>query len=146
METLLGIAHELEGAISVSSLRSFIEVAKVDHLIFKFEVYKIFMGVSDKQSSDFASHTGCRLGKWYYEGEGKQCFSKLSGYKEVENPHINVHRHGKDALDHFYSGNLELAIDELGNMETASMQVLEQLDHIALSGEGDHSLLCLSSA
>ena len=139
MQALTGIAQTLENDISASSLRSFIEVAKVDHLIFKFEVYKILMGISDKQPSDFASHTGCRLGKWYYEGDGKQCFSRLSGYKEMENPHIHVHRHGKDALEHFYSGNLELALDELENMESASMQVLEQLDQIAVSGENDHS-------
>ena len=31
--------------------------------------------VSEKQASDFSSHTACRLGKWYYEGEGKGLFA-----------------------------------------------------------------------
>lgn len=146
MENLLGIARTLEGSIAASSLRSFIEVAKVDHLIFKFEVYKIFMGISNIQASDYASHTGCRLGKWYYEGEGKECFSRLSGYKEVEQPHISVHRHGREAIELFYAGDLEQAADALEKMESASMQVLQELDRIAISGEGDHSLLCHSGA
>lgn len=146
METLLEISHELEGAIAASSLRSFVEVAKVDHLIFKFEVYKIFMGISDKRADAFASHTACRLGKWYYEGEGRECFSQLHGYKELEAPHTGVHRHGKAALDHYYAENLELALTELEQMESASMQVLNELDSIAVNGETDHSLLCHSSA
>jgi hypothetical protein len=146
METLLEISHELEGAISASSLRSFVEVAKVDHLIFKFEVYKVFMGISTKHAEDFASHTTCRLGKWYYEGEGRDCFSQLQGYKELENPHTNVHRYGKAALDHYYADNLELALSQLELMESASMQVLTELDRIAVNGESDHSLLCHSSA
>ncbi len=146
MESLLGLAQELEGAIAASSLRSFVEVAKVDHLIFKFEVYKVFMGISDRKSSDFATHTTCRLGKWYYEGEGHDCFSQLQGYKEVESPHINVHRHGKAALEHLATNNLEQAISSLEQMEAASMKVLQELDRIALSGENDHSLLCHSGA
>jgi len=146
METLLGLAHALEGAIAASSLRSFVEVAKVDHLIFKFEVYKVFMGISAKRADDFASHTNCRLGKWYYEGEGRECFSRLQGFKEMENPHANVHRYGKAALEHFYSDNLDQAVNELEQMEASSMQVLQELDRIAVSGEGDHSLLCHSSA
>ncbi len=146
METLLGIANELETAIATSSLRSFIEVAKVDHLIFRFEVYKTFMGISNKQSSEFASHTACRLGKWYYEGEGKELYSRLPGYREIEQPHAAVHRHGKDALEHFRKGDFDIAIDELQAMEAASLQVLEQLEHIALSGESGLSLASHSGA
>ncbi len=146
MESLLGIAHELEGAIGASSLRSFVEVAKVDHLIFKFEIYKVFMGISDKRANDFATHTSCRLGKWYYEGEGRDCFSRLQGYKEVETPHVNVHRYGKSALENLAAGNLDQAINDLERIESASMDVLRQLDQIAISGEHDHSLLCHSGA
>lgn len=146
MEALLNLAHGLEGAIAASSLRSFVEVAKVDHLIFKFEVYKIFMGISTRHADDFASHTTCRLGKWYYEGEGRECFSRLQGYKEVESPHINVHRYGKSAVANFNEDKLDQAINDLEQMETASMLVLQELDRIATNGESDHSLLCHSSA
>ena len=146
MEALLSLSHTMEGAIAASSLRGFIELAKVDHLVFKFEVYRVFMGISDKSPGDFSAHTACRLGKWYYEGEGRECFSKLPGYREIEPPHIAVHRHGVAAVEDYRSGNFSGALNNLQQMEDASMTVLEELDSMATSAESDHSLLCHSSA
>jgi hypothetical protein len=146
MEALLELSKNMEGAIAASALRGFVELAKVDHLVYKFEVYKIFMGISDKRGSEFASHTACRLGKWYYEGDGRACFSQLPGYKEIESPHTDVHRHGVAAVDSFRSSNHAEALDHMQKMEAASMLVLQELDHMAASGEHDHSLLCHSSA
>lgn len=146
MEALLNLTHSMEGAIAASSLRGFVELAKVDHLVFKFEVYKVLMGISSRQPDEFASHTACRLGKWYYEGEGKECFSRLAGYREIEAPHIAVHRHGQMAAEAFRAGRHDTALENLRQMEQASMGVLNELDHLAASGEHDHSLLCHSSA
>lgn len=146
MQALLTLAHEMEGAIAASSLRGFVELAKVDHLVFKFEVYKVFMGISERLAGDFAGHTACRLGKWYYEGEGRECYSRLPGYKEIESPHIAVHRHGVTAVEAFRAGKRDMALENLRQMELASITVLEELDHMAASGEHDNSLLCHSSA
>lgn len=146
MQALLALAHKMEGAIAASSLRGFVELAKVDHLVFKFEGYKVFMGISERLAGDFSGHTACRLGKWYYEGEGRECYSRLPGYKEIESPHIAVHRHGVAAVEAFRAGNRDMALENLRQMELASMTVLEELDHMAASGEHDNSLLCHSSA
>jgi len=146
MQALLSLSRDMEGAIAASALRGFVELAKVDHLVFKFEVYKVFMGISEKTSNDFAAHTGCRLGKWYYEGDGKECFSQLPGYREIEPPHVAVHRHGKAAVEYFASGNFNAALENVEKMEEASMGVLQELDHMAVSAEHDHSLLCHSGA
>ncbi|MCE5180630.1 MAG: CZB domain-containing protein [Betaproteobacteria bacterium] len=131
----------MKNAIAASALRSFVETAKVDHLIFKFEIYKVFMGLSARTPSDFASHTSCRLGKWYYEGDGKDCFSLLHGYKEIELPHKAVHQHGVNAIMHFYAGELDSGIAEIGKMEAASFRVLEELEQMAVSGKND-TMLC----
>ena len=146
MQALLALSQGMEGAIAASALRGFVELAKVDHLVFKFEVYKVFMGISDKGADDFAGHTSCRLGKWYYEGEGKDCFSQLPGYREIEPPHVSVHRHGKAAIEFFKNRNFTAALDNLEKMEEASMGVLQELDRMAVSAEHDHSLLCHSGA
>ena len=142
MHSLVDLARNMEGVIAASSLRSFVEVAKVDHLLFKFEVYRVAMGLSDKREGDFASHTGCRLGNWYYEGEGKHCFSRLPGYREVEDPHVQVHRHGVEAVRMVKAGELERALAEIECMEAASLKVLDNLERIAASGEADTSVLC----
>ncbi|MEW5893733.1 MAG: CZB domain-containing protein [Pseudomonadota bacterium] len=118
----------MEGAIAASSLRTFVELAKVDHLVFKFEIYRVLLGLSDKQPGDFASHTTCRLGKWYYEGEGQACFSRLPGYREIENPHMAVHGKGVEAVTRFRDGDFAGAVQAVEAMELASMQVLQNLE------------------
>ncbi len=84
MKSLLDLSQQMELTISSSALRSFVELAKVDHLVFKFEIYKVFMGLSSKTAADMSDHTLCRLGKWYYEGDDKHRFSQLPGYTEIE--------------------------------------------------------------
>jgi len=142
MKHLLDLSHKMEGVISSSSLRSFIEVAKIDHILYKFEIYKVFMGISDRNADSFTSHTACRLGKWYFEGEGKECYSKLDGYAAIANPHQAFHQHGKDAVAAFHAGEPLHGMEFVAKLETASMEVLSALDRIAAAGEGDSGLLC----
>nr|WP_223293841.1 CZB domain-containing protein [Sideroxydans lithotrophicus] len=134
----------MEGTISAAALRSFVEVAKIDHILYKFEIYKVFMGVSDRTADDFASHTFCRLGKWYFEGEGRDCYSKLDGYAAVANPHQAFHQYGKDAVAAFHVGEPMRGMELVARMETGSMEVLNALERIAVAGEKDSSLLCSS--
>ncbi len=125
------LAHS---TIRGSTLRTFVELAKFDHLIYKMEVYKVLMGTSEKSASDFASHNACRLGKWYYEGEGKACFSHLPAYAEIEQPHKQVHINGKSAIENFHAHDLNTAVNCLQAMEQASIQVLRGLEILAQQG------------
>jgi len=142
MKHLLDLSHTMEGTISAAALRSFVEVAKIDHILYKFEIYKVFMKISDRQADSFASHTGCRLGKWYFEGEGKACFAKLDGYQAVANPHQSFHQNGKEAVAAFHAGEALRGMELVAKMEADSMAVLAALERIAVAGEGDTSLLC----
>jgi hypothetical protein len=144
IDGLLGMSQNMTQTIAATALRSFVETAKKDHLVFKMEIYRVFLGVSDKGPDDFASHTGCRLGKWYYEGDGKACFSRLPGYTAVEPPHMKVHSHGKAAVQAYRSGNFVEGLAELGEMERSSMEVLNQLETMANAGESNPSILCTS--
>ena len=143
MQTLFDLSHRMEDTIAAAALRSFIEVAKVDHLIYKFEVYKVFMCVSQKTLGDFADHTHCRLGKWYYEGDGKTSFSKLPGFRDIEAPHQHFHSSGLTALRCFFDGDFERGFDAIAEMEKASMDVLNSLETVALSGEKGGAALSL---
>jgi len=142
MHNLLDLSQQMEGTISASALRSFTELAKLDHLVFKFEVYKVFMGTSDKSASEFSSHTHCRLGHWYYEGDGKHCFSQIPGYAEIESPHQRVHDYGIQSLEKLSNNDISNALSSLTQMEEASISVLDNLEKMALSGESNKSLLC----
>ena len=142
MAKLLTLSSRMEETISASALRCFVEVAKVDHLIFKFEIYKAFFGLNDKTEHDLTDHTCCRLGKWYYEGEGKECYSKLKGYREMESPHVQVHRAGKEALAALRAGDLLAGTDAVARMEAASLDVVKSLEALATYGEENPALLC----
>ena len=144
MGSILNLAKKMEAVISAGALRSFVELAKTDHLVYKFNIYQVMMGVSDKSIDEFADHTMCRLGKWYYKGEGHTCFSQLPGYRELEEPHRAVHRHALEALAQNADGNVLRALREIENMEKASMTVLSCLENMAAAAEGDSSLLCHS--
>ncbi|SET06378.1 methyl-accepting chemotaxis protein [Thorsellia anophelis] len=133
IEQVLTLFHHMEEAIASTALRSFTELAKIDHLVFKFEVYKVFFGVSKKTEGEFANHTMCRLGKWYYDGEGKRYFAKLDGYAQMEKPHADVHKFGKAAVEKYHQGLIAEGIKDISLMETHSMDVLKCLEKMAIS-------------
>ncbi len=142
MHDLLDLSQQMETTISAAALRSFTELAKLDHLVYKFEIYKVFMDMSNKTAGDFSDHTLCRLGKWYYEGDGKQCFSMLPGYAEIEQPHLVVHKAGIEAIKQLKEDDISGGLYSLTQMEEASLKVLAALEKMAMSGETDKSLLC----
>ena len=135
MQGMQVVSEQARVTIRGTAMRTFVELAKLDHLIFKKEVYKVLMGVSEKTSADFANHTNCRLGKWFYEGDGKDCFSRLPAYSQIENPHKDVHAHGRSAVDCYYADDFDGAVNRLGQMEQASGLVLQHLESLALQGE-----------
>ena len=142
MHGLMGLSDNQQETIASVTLRSFVETAKIDHLVFKMDIYKVLMGLSEKQSSDFPTHKTCRLGKWYYEGDGRDCYSRLPGYQEVEPHHIAVHQHGQSAVALFREGQTDAAIEAIAKMEDASMRVLEDLEKMAAAGKDQPALLC----
>jgi predicted nucleic acid-binding Zn-ribbon protein len=142
MRKLLDLSAGMEQAVGASSLRSFCELAKVDHLIYKFRVYKVLLGLSNDSTGSFASHMECRLGKWYYQGEGKTCFSRLPGYREVEEPHRQVHDQALAALSFHAEGRVDEMLRAVAAMETASMGVLNALEQMAQGGEAHADASC----
>jgi predicted nucleic acid-binding Zn-ribbon protein len=135
MQRLLGLATQMEQASAGSTLRSFVEVAKMDHVLFKFEVYMALFGLNDKNAGDIADHTQCRLGKWYFSGEGRECYSKQPGYREMDAPHAAVHKAGREALEALRGSDMAAGVEAVGRMEEASLAVVDALERIAAAGE-----------
>lgn len=132
---LLELSGRMELAISASALRSFCELAKMDHVIYKFRVYKVLLGLTQETAENFSDHTACRLGKWYYEGQGKADFSNLPGFSDIEQPHRQFHRLAVDAVKQFTAANNHGMLENLEAMEKASTEVIAALEKIALASE-----------
>jgi methyl-accepting chemotaxis protein len=74
--------------------KSFASLIKVDHMIYKQRAYMALNSNGEAGYVDAikVNWHGCRLGKWYYEGDGKAHFSAVPSYAEMEKPHAEVHR------------------------------------------------------
>lgn len=130
IDHITGKSSEMKEIITDASIRSFIQTVKLDHVVWKADVYAILWDLSDKEIDHFADHTCCRLGKWYYEGDGYQLFSHLPAFKALERPHQAVHSNGIQALKHQKPSDFALKIDYLKKMESASIAVLDLLGEL----------------
>jgi methyl-accepting chemotaxis protein len=73
----------------------FMMLAKIDHIVFKSNAYiSINQG---ERSQQFSDHTVCRLGKWY-AGTGKERFGALAPFRDMLEPHAQVHKYVLGAL------------------------------------------------
>lgn len=141
---LLELSRKMEKTISAGALRGFVELAKIDHLVFKYTIYSSLAKHETALKETLSDHHDCRLGQWYYHGDGKACFSKLPGYRELEKPHEEVHKFGKQALELEAQGDIDEAMRCLMKMEQASLKVNEELEKMAMEGEKDSLSLCAS--
>ncbi|WP_340679261.1 methyl-accepting chemotaxis protein [Paraglaciecola sp.] len=127
---IANMAKNMSKVISTASLSAFIQTVKLDHLVWKVDVYKALRQDSTKAHGEITDHTQCRLGKWFYEGEGKRLYAELSEFKQLEQPHTAVHQAGKHALKAKAENDSDKVVESLSKMEQASMQVFEKLNSI----------------
>jgi len=128
---IVSLSQNMYAVITNSTADSFIQTVKMDHVVWKLEVYQVMLGMSDKSVDDFSDHTMCRLGKWYYQGEGSTKYSGFDAFKKVESPHADVHRNGLAALLAHAEGNSEEAVKKLALMENASFKVIDLLSSLS---------------
>ena len=80
------------------------------------------------------------MGKWYYECDGRECFSRRAAYARIEAPHEQVHAAGREAVGQFLAGQHQSAVRGVEAMEQASAITLQELENLALQGEGEGCL------
>jgi len=128
MHELLGLSQRMEQAISASAILANVELANIDELELKLEVYKVFFGISDTMPEDFPDEQHCRLGQWYYQGDGRELFANMPDYRAMEDPHKAVHDQAVNAIRYYRANQLEQALDALNAMENANHTVMRGLN------------------
>jgi hypothetical protein len=128
--------HELSSNTEIISTENknityaiFMVLTKLDHLLFKASGYRtVFSG---EVTSDFAADTECRLGKWYFEGTGKEKFGKCASYDKLAAPHKEVHDNIKKAVNCVKEGTCTTEAQNVmtyfNAAEDASKKVVETL-------------------
>jgi hypothetical protein len=103
----------------------------MDHVVWKLDVYQTILGMNDKTADDFSDHRNCRLGKWYFQGEGVEKYAEHSAFKQLDAPHAKVHDNGLSALESMKNGNMAEAVKALTVMESASVDVTNLLTSLS---------------
>ncbi len=145
MTKVVEIERALEQVITAGALRSFVMNAKIDHALYKMEIYRVLMGLRDDlRPEDVDNPRACRLGRWYYEGEGHDCYSRLPGYTEVEPLHNELHALGRKVLEYNQRGDRDKAVEILMKLEDVSLKLQAALEKLASNGENAPDILCIS--
>lgn len=107
----------------------FLETVKMDHLVYKASVYQAVIDRNAKHTT-LASHTQCRLGNWYYQGEGAARFNNVRAFMDLEMPHEQVHNNGSAAVEATRAKMRPEALEYFRKMEDASDEVMHCLNKL----------------
>ena len=127
MQHLLQLSHDMQDSIGVSARLAAVELANIEELLLKMEIYKALLGLSDLQPEQIPDETECRLGEWYFSGESQSTFASHSAYRALATPHRAVHQHAQQALENYRRQRWPEALQALAAMESANLQVMEGL-------------------
>lgn len=129
MQSMFTLSQQMEASVASSAMLSYVELANIEELSIKLNVYKVYLGISDLKPEELPDEKHCRLGKWYYS-EGYEKFARLRSYASLEEPHRLVHAHAKHALELYYAGDMENGLVELAAMEATNNIVMQGLKQI----------------
>lgn len=123
MQVLHGLAGKMQQGIEKSAFRAGVELANLDELSLKFVVYNYLLGEREASMPELPSERDCRFGRWYY-GDGSQNLQQMAHFREIERPHTAVHNQGQAAMHAFKQGRMSGAVEYLGHMEEANLEVM----------------------
>lgn len=124
---VLNKSQHMQDVIRIAAVRSFLDTVKLDHAVWKNNVYS---QVEQRQfETPLNAHTECRLGKWYFEGDGADKFSQLASFGGINSPHQLVHESGRHALQAGLNDKQQLIV-HIQAMEDASESVVNAIDRL----------------
>ncbi|WP_409369512.1 globin-coupled sensor protein [Lysinibacillus sp. 38-6] len=115
--------------VQLSSI-ALLQLSKADHILWKWRIYNMFLGLEDVQPSDVSSHTECRLGKWYTASRTVERFGHLQDYRDLDDYHVRVHNSAKLAAEAFKAGHIDQADNYLKEVDEASERVLFYINNL----------------
>ncbi|MFC5560291.1 globin-coupled sensor protein [Ureibacillus thermophilus] len=107
-----------------------LQLSKTDHLLWKWRVYNMLLGVETLSPDEVSSHKDCRLGKWYYSETTQAQFKDVQSFKELDHYHELVHIAAKNAVIELTKGNTHKAEFHLSEIEKASDKVIYYLNDL----------------
>lgn len=125
--------------VQLSSI-ALLHLSKADHILWKWRIYNMFLGLENVEPSEVSSHKDCRLGKWYTAKKTIERFGQLQDYQELEQYHARVHESAKLAVQAYATGNIQLADLHLKEVDQASEQVLFYINKLIVYLEKEREM------
>jgi len=103
-------------------------VAQSDHIAWVQAISKALNGNGlSLEQGELSNHYECRLGHWYY-GHGKTHYGHLSGFRDLEDIHIEVHRVGHKIISLHNKGDTQRALALFEDLLELKSKVLDKLN------------------
>ncbi|WP_277373507.1 methyl-accepting chemotaxis protein [Pseudomonas sp. AA-38] len=129
LDRMVELGAHMNGLIERIALSSFCEAVKLDHLLFKFDVYQRLQ--HQHANTELVDHQHCRLGHWYQNAETISRYGNTRAYQQLEAPHRQVHGAAQEALHAAQAEDWERTLQAVAQMERASHEVNQQLDALS---------------
>ena len=113
--------------ISLATIPHLVRLAKGQHVAFVERVLNAVAGRESLAARDLATHTNCRLGRWY-ESVSDPVTLALPSFKGIADPHQAVHDRGRQALAAAGAGDMPAAQRFIAEMRQQSEHVMQCLD------------------
>ncbi len=128
-------ANATRRSVSLAHDISFTSLIKVDHMLYKQKTYMALSTGTESSEAEAVriDHHNCRLGKWYYEGEGQTFFGSTPSFRAMESPHAAVHDSAHRILASFAGNQTETQDDIIvlyEKMESASDDIMTTIDQM----------------
>ncbi len=131
VEHALQMAQQMRIVISESADSGFMQTVKMDHVVWKIQVYRAILVDKNFDPDHLASAESGRLGEWYRSRDAAAQLATSRSYRELEEPHRELHAVGVEAIQLFRAGKLHESLDRLKRMEVAATRVMLALDRLA---------------
>jgi len=124
----LQMAAQMRAVINTSADSSFVQMAKMDHVVWKTQVYRAILADKTVDPDSLPDDQHCRLGRWYASSEARERFGHLSNFRDLQAPHQALHGIGREAIRLHRGGSLHDSLAALKQMEHSSERVMLILD------------------
>ncbi|MFT5707698.1 MAG: hypothetical protein ACI9ES_001998 [Oceanospirillaceae bacterium] len=130
VNTVLASSQDMQAVIDLTSIKAFLDTVKLDHVVWKSNIYNLV----DRQAFEELpnKHSECRMGLWYFKGDGAKKYNHFTAYKKIDKPHEMVHSAGRAAIKCGQQNDLVGLAKNLDTMEMQSEQVSYYLDQLYL--------------
>lgn len=129
-----GVKARAGELITIRTERALIEIARLDHALFKERLVRTLMGFEKWSAQEVPDHHSCRLGKWY-DAITSEYIRKHPAFVAMLEPHRIVHASAHEALELYHARNFVGACAALERHEQASQRVLNLLSDLSAALE-----------